>query len=332
MSTLQKKSFLRRTLLANCDELGVGIWSCPSFIFLVMGVVIIFTILTTYVVAERQVEPEVVVSIVTLLTVFLLVITQVLVHAFEKVVQSKRLEAARTKEVLDLKDQFVYLAAHDLAAAATAVKWGLKMIEGEMNKTLSSDDQEIFASIRTRNEQLVALIHQILLITRIEREQIDLQLDTISLSAVLNDAVGKVWDENKRTSNMYDITIGEDLPSLTTDKTHFGTIIETLLANANAHSPQTGGKLAFSAETDGADTLLITVENNGEGIPTELQKHIFEKFWRDGNTGRIERAGFGLYIAQSLARTLGGNITFTSSPTVTRFTLRLPITPLPTSK
>ncbi|OGZ05436.1 MAG: hypothetical protein A2845_03195 [Candidatus Lloydbacteria bacterium RIFCSPHIGHO2_01_FULL_49_22] len=327
MNDPKKKSFLRRVLFANCDALGVGIWSCPSFIFLIMGAVIIVTILTTYVIAEQHADPEVVIAIVTLLTVFLLIITQVLVNAFEKIVRSRQVEAARTKEVAELKDQFLYLAVHDLASAATAVKWGLKMLERNPDKTQTPYEQEIFSSIRTRNDRLVTLVHQIALITQIEHGEIMLHTEPVLLSELLNDAIKKQRGGDAPERAACNIDIAPQLPLFITDRDFFNEIIDTLLYNARMHAPHDGCNIAISAKIEADTVLVVAVENNGEGIPAELQAHIFEKFWRNEKTGKIERAGFGLYIAQSLARLLGGDITFTSDPTITCFTLRLPLTP-----
>ena len=327
MSELNKKSRLRQILFPRCDVLGVGVWSCPSFIFIIMGVVIVFSILATYIIAERHTEPEIVIAIVTLLTVFLLVITQILVGAFEKVIKSKQIEEVRTKEILDLKDQFVYLAVHDLAASATAVKWGLKMIEGGSGISLSNEEREIFSSIRTRNEQLISLVHQILFITRIERDDIHIHAETLNVFGLLSKNASEHWREHASNDVWYFMEISPDFPSIISDKTLFEEILNTLLTNAYEHSPQDKKLMTLHAKKEDSDILAISIDNSGDGIPEKLQKHIFEKFWIDERTQTIERAGFGLYIARALARKLGGDISFTSDSTTTSFTLRLPITP-----
>ena len=291
MSELNKKSRLRQILFPRCDVLGVGVWSCPSFIFIIMGVVIVFSILATYIIAERHTEPEIVIAIVTLLTVFLLVITQILVGAFEKVIKSKQIEEVRTKEILDLKER------------------------------------EIFSSIRTRNEQLISLVHQILFITRIERDDIHIHAETLNVFGLLSKNASEHWREHASNDVSYSMDISPDLPSIISDKTLFEEILNTLLTNAYEHSPQDKKLMTLHAKKEDSDILAISIDNSGDGIPEKLQKHIFEKFWIDERTQTIERAGFGLYIARALARKLGGDISFTSDSTTTSFTLRLPITP-----
>ena len=296
-----------------------------------MGVVIIATILTTYAVTQDYADPDIVIIIVTLLTAFLLVITQILVNAFEKIVSIRKLEALRTKELFDLKDQFVYIAVHDLSASATAVKWGLRTIEPVIYNTLSPIEKEVFGSIRTRNEELIALVRQILMITRLERNDIKLNITDIALSEFMKPLLKDARKESEKRHIDVEAEIPEDMPFIRTDTARLAEIVAILLSNSMKYADDQNGKVRFSITQNGKDSrnITITVENNGAGIPSSEQEHIFEKIWRAKHSSKIERTGFGLHIARTLARLLGGDITFISVPGKTVFTLTLPRTPQP---
>jgi len=69
----------------QCHELNVNLWSCPQFLFIILGIIIISSILVTNTVARQYAEGEIVALIVLILTVFLFVVSYVIVGAFEKV-------------------------------------------------------------------------------------------------------------------------------------------------------------------------------------------------------------------------------------------------------
>lgn len=320
-----KKIRAQFNIFGHCRELDVELWSCPRFIFLVMGGVIIASILTTYSIAQKYTEPDVVIALVSLLTVFLLVVTQVIVNAFEKVVWSRIHEEAQTKEVLELRDQFVHVAVHDLASAATAIKWGLRTIEPRTAK-FSAIEKEVWRSIRDRNERLIELARQILAITKIESGHLPINRETVAPSEFIT----KILSDFSRTTKERNISITYDAPKqslpLQTDPSHLSEMLRILLANSISHTDPEHGTINIALTQKDSNTIAITIENNGEAISEETQKHVFEKLWRKENGGGKEIAGtnFGLYIVKSLATLLKGSVQFTTEPEKTIFTLTLP--------
>jgi signal transduction histidine kinase len=319
-----KKIRQQFNIFGHCRELDVELWSCPRFIFLVMGGVIIASILTTYSIAQKYTEPDIVIALVSLLTVFLLVVTQVIVNAFEKVVWSRIHEEAQTKEVLELRDQFVHVAVHDLASAATAIKWGLRTIEPRTSK-FSEIEKEVWSSIRDRNERLIELARQILAITKIESGHLPLNMEVVEPSWYIT----KTLSDFSRTIKERGISVTYDAPQqslpLRTDPTHLSEILRILLANSISHTDPEHGTISIALMQNDSNTLAITIENNGEAISEETQKHVFEKLWRKERDGEKEIAGtsFGLYVVKSLALALHGDIRFTSEPQKTAFILTL---------
>lgn len=320
-----KKIRAQFNIFGHCKELGVELWSCPRFIFLVMGGVIIVSILTTHSIAQKYTEPDIVIALVSLLTIFLLVITQVIVNAFEKVVFSRIREEAQTKEVLELRDQFVHFAVHDLSSAATAIKWGLRTIEPETAK-FSGIEKEVWSSIRDRNERLIELARQILTITRIESGHIPIHTETVDPGEL----IAKILSDFSRTIKERNISLTYDAPKqplpLQTDPTHLAEILRILVTNSINHTDPTHGTINIILTEKEHNTIKITIENNGEAISEETQKHVFEKVWRksDNEAKAIAGTSFGLYIIKSLIVILHGDIHFTTEPQKTVFTLTLP--------
>ncbi len=309
---------------ANCRELGIEVWSCPRFIFLLMGSVIIASILTTYVIAQHFIEPEMVIVLVSALTIFLLIVTQIIVGAFEKIVLMRVHDSRQTKEVMELRDQFVHFAVHDLASAATAVKWGLRIIEPKISE-FSAVEKEVFSSIRQRNELLIELVRHIRLITRIESGTTEYHPETLHLSAL----VEKVLADLDRAAKAKNITVVYEPPQTPTDiisdSEYLSEILRILTINALNHSAEKNGAICITLST-GDKGARISFANNGPQLSAELCPHIFDKLWRKDTSAKKEILGtsFGLFIVKSLATTLKGDISFTTTPDQTVFTLTLP--------
>lgn len=292
-----------------------------------MGVVISLSIVVVYFVTQKYTEPEVVIAVVSFLTIFLLAIMYILVNAFEQVVYSRQTELLRTKEVLELKDQFVHIAVHDLASSATAIKWGLKTLEPKLID-LSTLEQEMFKNIRERNEQLITLARRILLITRIESGHLEttfLPINIIeTIDAIKNEVLHAAGEHNVKIENSYPA----ETFMILTDATHLREIMLVLLKNAIRYSDPQNGKVTLAISTKNTN-CIISVAHNGAMISEEHRDHIFEKYWRDNSENKIEGTSFGMYIAKELTKKLKGKITFTSTPEQTVFSVALPFSAKP---
>lgn len=310
-------------IFKHCKKLDVPIWSCPRFVFLIMGIVISTSIIATYFVARRYTEPEMLITIVTFLTTFLFAIMYILVNAFERVVYSRQTESQRTKEILELKDQFVHIAVHDLASSATAIKWGLKTIEPKLLE-LSASEKEMFINIRERNEQLITLARRILLITRIESGHLEVTPLPTDITRTIDEIKEDVLRVAKERNVSIETVYPKDTFMISTDVTHLREIMLVLLKNAIRYSNPDTGKVIITINTENRN-CVISVAHNGTMISEEHRAHIFEKYWRDSAENKIEGTSFGMYIAEQLTRKLGGSITFTSTPDQTVFSIILPL-------
>lgn len=318
-----KQLFEDLNIFKHCRKLDIELWSCPRFVFLIMGSVIVVSIIGAYYVTRQYIDPEIVIAIVTFLTAFLLVIMYVIVNAFERIVYGRQIELLRTKEILELKDQFVYIAVHDLSSSATAIKWGLKTVEPKL-ANLSPLEKEMFKSIRERNEQLINLVRRILLIVRIESGSMGITITPIDVRQTLEAIIDEVRHTGEEQGGHIESVYPAQTFMLATDPTQLREIMLILLKSAIKHMSATNGQILLSVMTQNA-TCVITITHNGTMISEEHQAHFFEKFWRDATENKIEGSSFGMYIAKQLTEMLGGTLGFTSTPEKTTFTLTLPL-------
>ena len=115
-----------------------------------------------------------------------------------------------------------------------------------------------------------------------------------------------------------------------TDRQMMSNVVTNLLSNAIKYSPEDRPIHLRTAITDG--TLRIEVEDQGIGIPEKDQQHLFERFFRAGNTVSIQGTGLGLNIVRKYLDMMGGSIRYTSREGAgTTFFVELPL-PSPGSR
>jgi signal transduction histidine kinase len=123
------------------------------------------------------------------------------------------------------------------------------------------------------------------------------------------------------------MSVAKDVPIIETDPGKLQQVLYNFLSNALKFTPA-GGRVELAAAAEDADTVRFSVTDTGPGIPRNLQKRIFEKFYQGDPTitREHEGAGLGLAISAELARLLRAEIQLDSQPGKgSTFTLRIPI-------
>jgi len=307
----------------QCRELNVGLWSCPQFLFVIMGLMIIGAIFVTYVIAQRYAEVEIVALIVMILTAFLFSVSYVIVGAFETVVEARRLEAKHSKALLELKDQFVFVAAHELRTPANAIQESMRRLESKHDEFFEKE-KEIVENIKDSNNRLLALVEDLLEVARIEGKTIHIALEDISVPKVYDEAKDELEEMARSRGVVITEDISHDVPLVHADDMRLKEVLVNFLSNAIKYSdPEDGKVLVKVADRD--EEIVISVSNNGPQIKPEEQEHVFQKFWRSKNAqkSKVEGTGLGLFIVKQLAELMEGRTWFTSRPDKTTFFIAL---------
>lgn len=310
-------------IVRQCRELDVGLWSCPQFLFLILGTTIIGTILVTYSIGQRYTEAEIVALIVVLLTGFLFIVSYVIVGAFEKVVEARRRESKQAKELLELKDQFVFVAAHELKTPATAIQKGMELLE-EKGQDFFEKEKDLVKIVKSSNERLLSLVQDLLEVARIQGKTIHVDLSPVSVQKTYEDAIKELEAKARDRNIEVQANFADELPAVLADERRLKEIFINFLSNAIKYSDQENGKVWIEAKQTGGG-VEISVNNNGAQISKEDQKHVFQKFWRSESAQKstIEGTGLGLFIVQQLAEMMEGKVRFTSEPDKTSFFVEL---------
>ena len=237
-------------------------------------------------------------------------------------------DVTHEREVDRMKSEFVSMVSHELRTPLTSIKGYVDLLlEGEVGE-LTPDQREFLEIVGSNAERLVALINDILDISRIEAGRITLNSAPVDMAALLErlSVSFRPQVEGKRQSLTLDIPA--DLPPVQGDAERLTQIFANLISNAHKYTPA-GGRVTVSAEAHG-DRVRVRVSDTGIGLSPDEQEKLFTRFYRAQNraTQEVGGTGLGLAITRSLVELHGGTIEVESAPGVgSTFTVLLPQAP-----
>jgi signal transduction histidine kinase len=245
-------------------------------------------------------------------------------------------EARARRAADDLKDEFLASMSHDLRNPLTSVRGVAQILERRLSRDGSVDIARLTTGLRTigaATEQMNYLIDQILDAARIRGGRpLDLDIRTADLVALAETAI----TAEQQLSDRHTIRLEAAEPSITAewDARRLERVVQNLLNNAIKYSPD-GGDVLVQVRRElspAGEWAVLSVRDQGIGIPEHDVAHIFERFHRGGNVpARITGSGIGLATARQVAEQHGGTLSVESREGVgSTFTLRLPIGSLPT--
>lgn len=222
-------------------------------------------------------------------------------EAFNKMAQG-------LKRLQELKNEFVFIAAHELRTPVTAIKGYLSMIFDDESVSLSDKVRKYLNIVSQSNERLIQLVNDILEIARSEAGRMQVTVTPTDMKegvhAILSEV--KPLADQKKITIIYDSK--EILPKILADPSRLKEIIMNLVSNAIKYNNDGGWVKIYHEIQD--HMLLTNVEDNGFGMSLEEQKHMFEKFFR-ADTGRIKEiqgTGLGLFITKELIEKMNGKV------------------------
>ena len=224
-------------------------------------------------------------------------------------------DISREKMVEKIKTEFVSLAAHQLRTPLSAIKWTLKMLlDGDLGE-ITEDQKEFIEKTYQSNERMIALINDLLDITRIEEGRYLYRPTLADFEEVAFSTAD--YCRELATRKKIDFLLKKPeikLPKTSMDVEKVGLVVQNLIENAIKYTPA-GGKIEASMGYDKAKKeIVFSVKDTGVGIPVDQQARIFTKFFRGANVMRMETegSGLGLFISKNIIEAHGGKIWFES--------------------
>jgi signal transduction histidine kinase/DNA-binding response OmpR family regulator len=236
-------------------------------------------------------------------------------------------KAAELERSNQYKSEFLANMSHELRTPLNSTLILAKLLADNKPGTLNEEQVKYAQTISSAGKELLALINDILDLSKIEAGKIEVVPGALSLAGTV-ETLTQVFEPLAKDKGLELSTHVEPglPPDITTDAQRLGQILRNLLSNAVKFTER--GKVSLHVAAAAGGGVSFTVRDTGIGIPAHQLGLIFEAFRQaDGSTHRrFGGTGLGLSISRDLARMLGGDVTVESVPGQgSTFTLTLPV-------
>lgn len=233
------------------------------------------------------------------------------------VIQANSLQQAQT--------EFVSTVSHELRTPLTSIKGFADTILRAGERLDVSQQRRYVGIIKDQADRLTRLVEDLLAVSRLESKKLQLTIRAIDLRDAIERVTQNLADKAQKHSIVMQVPAG--LTPVWADADRLEQILTNLIDNAIKYS-KAGTTVTISAKgiQDTPEMVEFAVADQGVGIPEEHLPQVFSKFGRLDNplVRQTEGTGLGLYITRSLVLALGGQITVTSVPGGSTFTVKLP--------
>jgi PAS domain S-box-containing protein len=236
----------------------------------------------------------------------------------------------RAEEALQLadrrKDVFLATLAHELRNPLAPIRNGLQIIRLTPDRAAREQTREM---MERQLGQMVRLVDDLLDISRITRNKLEMRKARIDLSGVVQSAVETARPQVEAKGHTLTVTLPPQPVYLDGDLTRLAQVFWNLLHNAAKYT-EPGGRISLTAEVRGGEAV-VTVQDNGIGVPASSLPRLFEMFSQvDRSLERAEGGlGIGLALVKGLTEAHGGSVEVRSEGVGhgSSFVVRLPVAP-----
>ncbi|MFH0892703.1 MAG: PAS domain S-box protein [Candidatus Falkowbacteria bacterium] len=216
------------------------------------------------------------------------------------------------KEIDRAKSEFVSLASHQLRTPLSSISLSAELLLKDAAGQVTKEQAEYLNDIYEDVFKMSELINALLNISKIEMGTFVAEPEPAEIVDLIDCALAEVETQIKNKKIDVAKNIDRMVPTIEVDKNIIRVVMHNLLHNSIKYSGA-GGRIEINAKRAGG-SIILSVKDNGVGIPSRQQSKIFSKYFRADNVKKIEASGtgLGLYISRSLLEEVGGKIWFES--------------------
>jgi signal transduction histidine kinase len=238
-------------------------------------------------------------------------------------------DATREREVDRMKTEFITLVSHELRTPLTSVKGFSDLILEDGTDQLDADTREYLSIIALNADRLITLINDILDVTRIETDRVELKPDLCPMQEVIGQVAVSLQPQLDEHGHHLALDLEPHLPPVWADHGRMVQILSNLVSNAIKYTLEPGEiavRARYVQQTEALPPaaskdqilpcVMVSVQDTGLGIAPEDQPNLFKRFFRANTeaTRLIGGTGLGLTIVKSFVEMHGGQIWFESAP------------------
>ena len=243
------------------------------------------------------------------------------------------LERNRLAELDRMKNEFLSRVAHDLRTPLSSISWSAEnLIDGVDGGDAGTRDRYL-RSIKVSASHLNHLVHNLLEISRLEKGASHLEIETVSLSDVLQRAIVGVLPLAEEKGVGFDLRQGTDPIRVQADPNKLLEVMLNLLDNALKYSPR-GSRIEARIERTANGRAAFVIRDHGPGLGTAAPGDLFLRYRQGAPSPHASQEGFGLglHVVKTFIELMGGTVTARTHPDGgAEFTASLPLAPLPVS-
>jgi signal transduction histidine kinase len=217
----------------------------------------------------------------------------------------------RLKEVDQMKDDFVSMAAHELRTPLTIIRGYVDLLKDIKN--LEEKDKESLRRIEISAKGLNSLIGDILDVSRLEQGRMSFEFADVDMNSAAGTVTESFQTIAKEKGLALSYSAGQSIPSISADPERLRQVLTNIIGNAVKYTP-TGSVTVSLSFDELKKRVVVRVSDTGLGISAEDQKRLFEKFFRvkSAETGNIQGTGLGLWITRQIIQSMKGEISVES--------------------
>lgn len=209
------------------------------------------------------------------------------------------------KEIDSLKEDFVATLTHDLKVPIIAEANMLEFFLQEKFGTLNDKQKEALENMKASNKELLDLVQIVLETYRLKEDEIDLNLEKISVKKFLNIVADEMTYIAQKTNNKIVVIVPEDY-DIKIDFLHFKRVLKNLVNNAILYG-KSNTDIEIIAKIVNEKSQII-VKDYGKGISAEDIEKIFNKYFSASKKFRKIGTGLGLYLSKKIVEAHGGKL------------------------
>ncbi|GMN09110.1 HAMP domain-containing sensor histidine kinase [Croceitalea sp. MTPC9] len=206
----------------------------------------------------------------------------------------------RQKQISEIKSDFINNMTHEFKTPIATINLAVEAIRNP--KSIDDKDKVLryLGMIRDENKRMHAQVENVLRISKLEKNQLDISKDRVDAHDIINDAITHVELIVEDRGGYVKTHLGAERSDILANEMHFTNVIVNVLDNAVKYSPEAPKIDVFTEKAK--NSIIIKIQDQGAGMSKVVLKKVFEKFYREhtGNIHNVKGHGLGLAYVKKI--------------------------------